>query len=192
LDLQGDEAMRISMVVLGAVIAIGASAEPNGGADFRVCMKTLPDVQVMAAPAAVSRIFLEIGVKLDWRIDPRLCAPPEHGVVIAFAEAAPANVHRHSLAYAMPYERRSIVVFLDRIKARRFSLLLTYVLAHEIAHMLQGVARHSEVGILRPVWRAEDHYDMRRGKLTFTQEDVHLIHLGLDARRSVPALSAAK
>ena len=185
--------MRTSSVVLGVVIAIGASAEQNGGAGqggIRVCIAGSADVHVMAASAAVSRIFFEIGVGLDWRRDPRHCAAPEHGIVITVTENAPADFHRHSLAYAMPYELRTVVVFLDRIRARRFPPLLTYVLAHEIAHMLQGIARHSEVGILRPVWRPEDYFDMRLGKLTFTKEDVQLIHLGLDARRSLRTLSA--
>jgi hypothetical protein len=185
--------MRTSKLLLGVVIALGASAEQNGGEglrEVRICMDTLRDAQVGMARAGVSRIFLGIGVKLDWRDDSRFCAAPENGIVITFAEAAPADCDRQSLAYAMPYERRSVVVFLHRIKARRFPLLLTYVLAHEIAHMFQGVARHSDVGILRPVWREGDYFDMRRGKLAFTEEDVLLIHLGLDARRSVRALSA--
>jgi hypothetical protein len=186
--------MRTSSVVLGLMIAIGASAEQNGGAgkrQVRVCVGGSADAKVMAASAAVSRMFLDFGVGLDWRRDPRDCAAIEHAIVITFMEAAPADYNPHSLAYAMPYERRTVVVFLDRIKARPVSPLLTYVLAHEIAHLLQGVARHSEVGILRSGWRAEDYFDMRRGKLTFTEEDVHLIHLGLDARRSLGTLSAA-
>jgi hypothetical protein len=171
------------VAVLGVVIAVGASADQNRGAGWRqapVCMEGRPDAQVMAAPAAVSRIFRDIGVKLDWRGEPRLCAASEKGIVITFAVAPPAGSRRDILAYALPYERRTIVVFLDRVKARRFPPLLTYVLVHEIAHILQGVARHSEVGILRPAWRAGDYTEMRLGTFAFTKHDVELIHHGLD------------
>jgi hypothetical protein len=177
------------VAVLGVVIAAGASADQTGGAGWRqapVCMEGRPDAQVMAAPAAVSRIFRDIGVKLDWRGDPRLCAASEKSIVITFAEA-PAGLRPDSLAYALPYDRRTIVVFLDRVKARRFPPLLTYVLVHEIAHILQGIARHSEVGIMRPTWRAGDYTEMRHGTFAFAEHDVDLIHLGLD----VWTLSAA-
>ena len=177
--------------VLSVVIAAGASAaDETRGAGWRqtpVCMEGRPDAQVMAAPAAVSLIFRDIGVKLDWRAHPRLCAASEKGIVITFAEAAPKALPRDSLAYAMPYDRRTIVVFLERIKARRFPPLLTYVLVHEIAHVLQGIARHSEVGIMRPTWRADDYTAMRHGTFAFAKHDVDLIHLGLD----VWTLSAA-
>ena len=184
--------MKTSKMLLGVLIAFGASAEKNGAGqrEVKVCIDGSADVQTIAATEAVSRIFLKIGVGLNWRSDPRRCAGPEQGIVITLAENAPADDHRNALAYAMPYERSTVVVFLDRVKARRFPFLLTYVLAHEIAHMLQGIVRHSEVGILRPVWRAEEYFDMRRGKLTFTEEDVQLIHLAVDVRRSLRTLSS--
>ena len=178
------------VAVLGVVIAVGASADQTRGAGWYqapVCMEGRPDAQVMAAPAAVSRIFRDIGVKLDWRGDPRLCSASERAIVIRFAGAAPVGSRPDILAYALPYERRTIVVFLDRVKARRFPPLLTYVLVHEIAHVLQGVARHSEVGIMRPTWRAGDYTEMRHGTFAFSEHDVDLIHLGLD----VWTLSAA-
>jgi hypothetical protein len=179
----------VSVAVLGVVIAIGASADSTVGAgrhDARVCMDGRADMQVLTAPAAVSRIFRDIGVRLEWSHDPRSCVVSQKGIVITFADA-PAGLRPGDLAYAMPYERHTVVVFIERVKTRRVRDLLTYVLAHEIAHILQGIARHSEVGILRPRWSDEDYFDMRAGKLAFTDEDVHLIHLGLD----VWTLSAA-
>ena len=62
--------------------------------------------------------------------------------------------------------------------------LLSYVLAHEIAHILQGVDRHSETGIMKASWDEGDYFDMGRGRLKFTPSDIDLIHLGLDARKA--------
>jgi hypothetical protein len=178
-----------NVAVLGAVIAIGASATERR---IPVCMDTRPDPQVFISTAAVSQIYSEIGVILDWRRDLRSCAAPEKGIVIKLESEVPPALAPHALAYALPYEGRTIVVFLDRIKSRRFRPLLTYVLAHEIAHILQGIARHSEAGILRHHWSSDDYSEMRRGTLAFTPGDVYLIRLGFDVLHSGTASAKAK
>jgi hypothetical protein len=70
-----------------------------------------------------------------------------------------------------------------------------YVLAHELAHVMQGVARHSESGILKANWSRQDFQAMVFHKLAFTPLDVELIHRGLAvqqaSRRSEPVLVAA-
>jgi hypothetical protein len=42
-----------------------------------------------------------------------------------------------------------------------------YVLAHEVEHTMQGVARHSESGILKAHWSTEDFKEMTYHKLAF-------------------------
>ena len=59
-----------------------------------------------------------------------------------------------------------------------------YVLAHELAHAMQGEARHSESGIMKAHWDTPDFQEMFFQKLAFTAEDVDLIHQGLAARPS--------
>ena len=56
---------------------------------------------------------------------------------------------------------------------------MAYVLAHELAHAMQGVARHSESGILKAHWSNADCVEMAFHTLAFTQFDVELIHRGL-------------
>jgi len=51
-----------------------------------------------------------------------------------------------------------------------------YVLAHELAHVMQGVGRHSESGILKAQWSSDDFEEMIFHKLAFTNFDVELIH----------------
>jgi hypothetical protein len=58
-------------------------------------------------------------------------------------------------------------------------MLLAHVMVHEIAHILQGVYRHSDNGVMKAVWTGQDYSQMRVGALPFAPEDVELIHLGL-------------
>ena len=56
---------------------------------------------------------------------------------------------------------------------------LGYVLAHEIAHVLQRISRHSNSGIMKSKWDGRDYAEMRRISLGFSEEDVTLIRQGL-------------
>ena len=47
---------------------------------------------------------------------------------------------------------------------------------------MQGVARHSESGILKAQWSRDDYQEMVFHKLGFTATDVALIHFGLSPR----------
>jgi hypothetical protein len=91
-----------------------------------------------------------------------------------------------------------IVVFYSRVCQKmspaRVPVLLAHVLAHEIAHILQGVQRHSESGLMKPQRDDADFFEMARKPLGFTEEDVDLIYRGLDARKfhaaSAPLIAA--
>ena len=75
-----------------------------------------------------------------------------------------------------------ITVYNDRV--RRFladhpsltEVAAGYVLAHELAHVMQGIARHSDAGILKARLSREDYKEMTIHKLAFTSSDVVLIH----------------
>jgi hypothetical protein len=62
--------------------------------------------------------------------------------------------------------------------------ILQHVLVHEITHILEGVARHSETGVMKAKWTLGDFYDMQTKTLPFASEDVDLIYRGLAQRRS--------
>ena len=55
-------------------------------------------------------------------------------------------------------------------------------LVHEITHVLQGIDRHSDSGVMKALWTAQDYFQMRVEALPFAPEDVELIHLGLASR----------
>ena len=71
---------------------------------------------------------------------------------------------------------------LNSLTGSRVPSVLGYILAHEIAHVLQGISRHSESGIMKPKWNARDYVEMREDMLRFTEYDASLIRSGLDER----------
>jgi hypothetical protein len=58
------------------------------------------------------------------------------------------------------------------------------VIAHEVTHILQGIARHSDQGLMKPCWNRADYNEMAWKSLPLTDEDVRLIHLGLQGREA--------
>ena len=79
-----------------------------------------------------------------------------------------------------------IEVFYSRIqnykpKFRR-SMVLAYIMAHEIAHALEGIARHAPTGVLKAEWNFEDLMEIRVGTLEFDTRAVELIRAGIEKR----------
>jgi len=101
-------------------------------------------------------------------------------------EETPTTERPGALAYAFVLEGTHIVVFADRVEALmqadHIPMLLAYVVAHEITHILQGVPRHSTTGIMKAHWNQDDHFAMLKNALNFTAYDEDLLHAGLDAR----------
>jgi hypothetical protein len=67
--------------------------------------------------------------------------------------------------------------------------VLGFVLAHEITHVLQGIARHSETGIMRARWTDNNFRQMGNRDLMFTAEDVQMIRHRLAPRDASPCCS---
>jgi hypothetical protein len=67
--------------------------------------------------------------------------------------------------------------------------LLAHVMTHEITHVLEGINRHSETGMMKGQWTETDYRAMAAG-LRFAPVDVALIHDGL-AKRTRLADAAA-
>jgi hypothetical protein len=98
----------------------------------------------------------------------------------------PEHLKPGALAYALPYEGTDIEVFYDRILSMvcpsTAPHLLAHVLVHEITHILQGVARHSDTGIMKALWTPDDFHEMSRHPMHFAPEDLKLIRLGMRGR----------
>jgi hypothetical protein len=107
-------------------------------------------------------------------------------ITISFSNGTPDKEFPGALAYAQPFAGR-ILVFRDRIDKflpQMRARVLAYVLAHEIAHVLQGIVRHSDSGIMKAHWYRGDFRAMFSMNLKFTTYDVLLIHNGLDTNLS--------
>jgi hypothetical protein len=57
--------------------------------------------------------------------------------------------------------------------------LLGHVLAHELAHVLQGFTHHSEAGVMKARWENGDMEQMTRRPLAFSAQDAAAIRSGL-------------
>ena len=172
--------MRIAVIIsLALALMNGEAAEPS----VSVCIESgvgLPDLQLGRMLAG--RIFAEIGTGIEWRCS----SGSEQPIMIAMSTHTPDGAHPGALAYAQPFSG-GIRVFYDRVHNYAPGMrahLLAHVLVHEITHVLQGMTRHSESGIMKAHWDDGDFRKMGSMRLVFTPYDVLLIHQGMAARLS--------
>jgi|SRR5271157_1457300 len=67
------------------------------------------------------------------------------------------------------------------------------VLAHELTHALEGVARHSSEGLMKAKWSPGDYAGMVYGPLAFAAEDLDLLRAHFKPEMSPgPTLVAAR
>jgi hypothetical protein len=187
--------MKITgVVVMAAVTAAGASAGESANGQKRVvdvCVYGGNADGIYSARELASKIFAGIGVRIEWHSHAS-CPTSAPVIQISFSERTPGTQPPEALAYALPYEGTHIVVFSERVKqsAKNNAVpqLLAYVLVHEIAHIFQNINRHSTAGIMKARWESAEYFDMSRGRLRFTAEDIDLIYRGLDGRQAREAV----
>jgi hypothetical protein len=61
-------------------------------------------------------------------------------------------------------------------------MVLAYIMAHELAHALEGIARHAATGVMKAEWNFEDLLEIRVGTLEFDTSAVELIRAGIEKR----------
>jgi hypothetical protein len=193
--------MKITVLAaLVMVAAAGASAarlrEPtlkNAMETVQVCADNSGDsITNYLARNIATQMFAGIGVAIEWR---HADACPAGALRISYSTSTPAKLMPGALAYALPYEGTRIVIFYDRVQdavaePRVFPALLAHVMTHEITHVLEGLARHSADGVMKAHWTAADYSGMSRKPLPFADEDVVLIHLGLEKRAAARRAAA--
>ena len=186
-----------------------------------VAEKAIPDVLVFVdngnrvtpsvlfqAEATATRVFAGIGVQVQWterrpgrRAEPAAtgCAPkrPEEiGVRMALGTSS-ASLDVFAAAHPYANDGVRVTVFYGALReavGHQPSLetaVLAHVLAHEITHVLQGVARHSDTGVMRAHWNPSDYTDMEQRPLEFAGRDAELIHLGLAGTQSPACVGTA-
>ena len=179
---------------LAIVMAMGWSSAISGGTPGRahdsktpltVCFGTGENVPLETrAELVASGVFAKIGVRVHWRGFDKC---PEKTIRIEITKGTPVAEHPGALAYALPYEGTRIVVMLDRVKVvgpDALPYVLGHVIAHEVTHILQGVVRHSDMGVMKEFWNTSDYKQMAWEPLKFAREDIALINRGLELRAS--------
>ena len=140
--------------------------------------------QIAEAVAVAERIFSAIGISIHWQRPLGAC-PPE-GIQIRLADRVPPETGRNVLGVSLPYQGR-VDLYYRRIAGKyqpyMVGTVMGHVLAHEIAHSLQGINRHSATGVMSAHWQRADFVLMLRQQLCFTARDVDLIYEGLKRRQ---------
>jgi hypothetical protein len=175
-----------AMVVAVASVALARDRAQSEQPAVTVCMSRRGNPTAFRAEMLASQLFARIGVRIDWLSDQHSCILSRDSIQITLSDRAPVGERPGSLAYSMPYQGKTIVLYYDRLRVSATradeATRLGYVLAHEIAHILQGITRHSRSGIMKPRWDGRDYAEMRRNDLGFTEEDVSLIRAGMIGR----------
>jgi hypothetical protein len=137
------------------------------------------------AQRVATAAFAAVGVEVRWVKGQRLEEPREvaSGEVLSvvFDGSAPAQSNPQAFATTKVGGEvdANTHVFYDRLT--RFPdrglmpEVLGNVLAHEMTHALEGVARHSSEGLMKATWGLLDYQKMTRGPLPFAAVDLELL-----------------
>jgi hypothetical protein len=174
------------MAALMAGMAPGAAHAGQPQQKLTVYMRDRANVHlevVIPAKALAGQMFAKIGIVLDWGKEKPAGETSRQPIFLELVRGTPENRMPGALAYALPYEGTHITVFYDRIeKTESPRTVLAHVMVHEITHVLQGISRHSDAGVMKARWTGRDFGAMGCSPLSFTPEDVNLIYLGLTKR----------
>lgn len=140
----------------------------------------------MRAQAVAYQMFKAAGVRIQWRTGQPKLYEPGRPILIDVTSNTHKTFYRGALAYARVFEGDYIRVFYDRIenpdRPHATVMLLAHVMVHEITHILEGVNRHSEEGVMKAQWTADDLVQITYKQLPFGPEDVRLMRIGLAYR----------
>jgi len=179
------------MAWMAGTAALAGEAQQKVTVYLRERAAVHPEVRIPAEWLA-TKMFAKIGISLEWDRGERAGESSQPYVFIELVTGTAESRMPGALAYALPYEGTHITVFFDRVERMRDpSTVLAHVIVHEITHLLQGVSRHSDAGVMKAHWTGGDFGGMRVAPLPFTQWDVDLIYAGLSARRAGTGVLAA-
>lgn len=182
--------MRKTWIIL--VLAAAANGTDRHAADVVVYIHhgTEPAEVVAVAEAQAARMLASVGIRVRWELGtPRYQGRAE--VIEAVMVEQPDDHFRPGTLACATLGKNSgtrIEVFYDQVRtagpAGTVPAILAHVLVHEIVHVLEGIDRHAEIGVMKAHWEAADFYAMRSGPLPFAAEDVRLIGGWKSSRQS--------
>jgi hypothetical protein len=180
--------MRARWMAIAALATVSQAMGASADRTLRVYLQYGPEAhctEMSRARAIVSRLFDGAGIHVDWRMGGPKAHMEERGAdetiwVRIEPKADAAHESDQALAYSLlhKYDGVRIHVFLDRVRLvdrTDGGLVLGHVLAHEMGHVLEGVARHSEAGVLKANYTMADLRVMANQQLRFAPVDVGLM-----------------
>ncbi len=136
---------------------------------------------IVLATGQAKRMLAAAGVTVSWHTGAPQNREGAEAIEAVLTTGRDASFKPGALAYATmgPQSAARIEIFYDRVRGCGRGLavapVLAHVLVHEIAHILEGVERHSESGVMKAHWDARDFIRMRRAALPFADEDLRLL-----------------
>ena len=131
-----------------------------------------------------SEMLIGVGVHVEWDTGShsRKNSSVDRRIVVEMSGGTPWNYFEGALGISRPFDGVHVTVFYDRVEEIGLGslkpILLAHVLVHELTHMLEGVDRHSNSGIMKAFWGPDEYYEMTSKPLAFTPEDILLIKNG--------------
>ena len=184
--------MAAAMLAAAAMEAQAGSRKPQADAVvtvFTYDRADVPWVVRVRAEQVATAAFAAAGIEVKWVVGKQLGKRREAAsgevLTVVFEALAPVQASPEAMAFTnvggaadadvhVFYNRvAGFGGFHDRLYAPE---LLGNVLAHELTHALEGMARHSSEGLMKAVWSGDDYAKMaRRRPLAFAAEDLELL-----------------
>jgi len=138
------------------------------------------------AKESVSRLFRETGVDVIWIDTSPGTATNRFSVQVILRHKGPTSVL--GTTFSGTHDPcGTVFVYTDSIlqvaheREQDVAGILAYTIGHEIGHLLLAPPAHSESGLMRANWNAEDLWHIANGSLHFTAEQATAIHAKLSS-----------
>jgi hypothetical protein len=147
----------------------------------------LPRGTLNEAQRFTSFVFQEAEIEISW-LDGEGSSVAEADCILVIHccfDKLKTSLHHRTVAFA-PAGGRHIMVFWDRIRTEAAAgshpeaLMLGYVLAHELGHLLLPAGYHSPYGIMQERLNCDDWSEVRRlGNLFFSDREANQMRAAL-------------
>jgi hypothetical protein len=202
--MPGRRTLRIVAALSWTLSAIATEVHAGGAQRTRLAVgvQNLPGVtsDVLAeARHHVLRVYAAAGIDVLWFDNPEparggdlsvtliitTTPPTVHGAtaeILGVAISAKTQCGR--VAYALWHH---ITAFAEA-RNRPLGVILGYVIAHEIGHLLMPPPSHGDSGLMRAAWRPADLDKAERGLLRFTPAEADVMRRRIAAEATLMAM----
>jgi hypothetical protein len=145
-----------------------------------------PQPVIDNAASELTRRYDELGVRVEWNRATAAFFADDDAIHVVLLANETGGLGRSAdtvmgAAVRTPNGTRVVYVFYSQVVAESerhgvsTALLLTGALAHELGHLLMPGAGHSEDGLMRACWSAEDFHRADQGRLRYSTEQAAAI-----------------